>query len=123
MTELKPFRWVQDRIVALAEQFPERVSEDSYFDDEGKPCCIVGHVLAELGAKPMSWDTEDGWPISNADNSVWFEASECSKYIPWESLGVECPSDRQNVWVRDVQIEQDFGKPWRDAVIEAGPIQ
>lgn len=71
-----------------------------YFEDDGTPSCIVGHVLAYLGY------TKDDIEDFN-DQSVG-------------AVSDAAPMDFQARWLlRDAQIRQDQGTPWGRAVSEA----
>jgi hypothetical protein len=113
MAELKPFSWVQERIIELAELYPERKANSQYFDEGKRPDCIVGHVLHDLGAQPSSGD---GGRIFNADKSRWMVASSVVDRIDWTKFGVEKPSPAQAMWIHKVQQKQDYEYCWADAV-------
>lgn len=113
MTELKPFRWVQERIIELAELYPERKANSQYFDEGKRPDCIVGHVLHDLGAQPSSGD---GGRIFNADKSRWMVASSVVDRIDWTKFGVKKPSPSEAMWIHRVQNRQDYEYSWDEAV-------
>jgi len=113
MTELKPFSWVQERIIELAELYPERKANCQYFADDGYPDCIVGHVLRELGAHPSS---REGTRIFNADRSRWVESGTFADHIDWTKFGVQNPCPAEAHWIGHVQHLQDTGSCWADAV-------
>ncbi|ATN92637.1 hypothetical protein SEA_YASSJOHNNY_70 [Mycobacterium phage YassJohnny] len=120
MSELKPFRWVIQRIKELAAENPDKIACCRYFGDEGAPCCIVGHVLAEAGIRPMDED-EDGYYIGNDTTSVL--AGTLAGQLPWEELGIEAPKTTAELrWVAEVQTRQDRGHTWGWAVEMAGDV-
>lgn len=94
---------------AVAERGADFVYEpkgkDSRFEDsidtclyqhEGKPDCIVGYVLDDLG---VPYDPK--WEGDNADTVLYRE-------------GLESQAIRESLW--SVQSYQDWGEPWGEAV-------
>lgn len=105
---MKPFQQVIDRIIKLADENPDRIADCKYFD-QGEPCCIVGHVLAELGA------------VQDFDESVrvgdyTFPNSEAADSICWDVFGVEEPEPNEETFLVTVQELQDEGCRWAGAV-------
>lgn len=113
MTELKPFSWVRERIIELAELYPERKANSQYFDEKRQPDCIVGHVLHALGAHPSAGE---GTRIFNADKSRWIVSSSVVDRIDWTKFGVQNPWAAEAHWIGHVQHLQDTGSCWADAV-------
>ena len=113
MTEFKPFSWVQERIIELAELYPERKANSQYFDEGKRPDCIVGHVLNALGAHPSSGE---GTRIFNADKSRWIVSSSVVDRIDWTKFGVKKPSPSEAMWIHRVQNRQDYEYSWDEAV-------
>ena len=108
---MKPFQQVIDRIIKLADENPDRIADCKYFD-QGEPCCIVGHVLAELGA------------VQDFDESVrvgdyTFPNSEAADSICWDVFDVEEPDPIEETFLVTVQELQDEGCRWGSAVDDA----
>ena len=79
-----------------------------YFDDEGAPSCIVGHVLAKLGAIEGDLKSKIGPGIKVN------EALLTSLIID----GIELEEDAMNL-LRAAQRKQDEGSTWGAAVSKA----
>lgn len=108
---MKPFQWVRDEIVHLAEENPDHRSSDKYFS-MGKPCCIVGHVLDKLGVSSVGlYLVKETTPLMRNNLPV--------EDIDWQALDVEPPTDGEALWIKNVQERQDQGYPWGDAVEHA----
>ena len=105
---MKPFQQVIDRIIKLADENPNMVADCKYFD-QGKPCCIIGHVLADLGA------------VQDFDESVrvgdyTFPNSEGADSICWDVFDIEEPEPNEETFLVTVQEVQDEGRCWESAV-------
>lgn len=122
MSELKPFRWVVQRIKELAAENPDRVADCRYFaverDGSTQPCCIVGHALAEAGIRQEG--DGDGDYIGNGTASAL--AGTMAGQLPWVEFGFESPAVNELRWVSLVQHLQDGGYTWSEAVEGAGDI-
>lgn len=73
-----------------------------YFNVDGSPCCIFGHVLERLGLPSLA-----GIENLSVDQ------------LPWERLGVEPPNPREQQWVLMVQNRADQYSCWPMAVAYA----
>lgn len=110
---MKPFQWVIDRIKELAAEYPDRIAQCRYFNSDGSPECIVGHVLHELGAEECN--TVDGIYLA-LNGAMLAPIDTLADILPWEKLGVEKPTREQVKWVVRRQASQDRGDRWHEAV-------
>lgn len=81
---------------------PDEAPDDfvcRYFDSEGNPSCIVGHVYAAHGYGPD--DIQEGATPSSLSNSL----------VEYDAFHVPHA-------LRAAQYAQDHGKTWADARIE-----
>jgi hypothetical protein len=77
-----------------------------YFEPDGTPSCIVGHVLYYLGAK-----AEDSW------SDDWNEDTDVSS-LRYRGI-VEMTTDTMNL-LRQAQMTQDSGISWGESIERAG---
>jgi hypothetical protein len=84
-----------------------------YFDQDQKPSCIVGHVLAYLGYTPYPFDsTENGNGIAGLINSGTVEIEGAAPGSPFSSW-----SESRTAWLLSIaQSYSDQGTPWGLAV-------
>lgn len=82
-----------------------------YFDEEGEPSCILGHIISDLGI--------------TSENVGNHNSKTCDKIIgskndsPWRGKIMVHASPRVQVALRDLQRKQDMGVPWGRALEEA----
>lgn len=114
----------RDRAVQLLQQQVEKVGADHiyvldenqrqcvYFDREGCPSCIVGHVLAEVGVKAgqvhEQWRTP--YSISDMGNGISINSVDVE--------GVEMTEGARIVFAA-AQRRQDQGSTWGEALAGA----
>lgn len=99
-------------VIELAKENPEKTAGCKYVNDDGTPCCIVGHALIKHGLKAADFDGSlyevDG--LVNPINTCGVAFGLLAK------LGIE--EDNKDVVRRLARIQsaQDAGKTWSDAV-------
>lgn len=100
-----------EAVVEVANERPDYVYEVPnsgicLFQVDGKPSCIVGHALARLGAPAELLETLDAEELSIDPAFVEVEA-------------LKCDVDREVEFLQRVQLLQDGGTPWGEAVRRA----
>lgn len=80
-----------------------RNKDSAYYNVDGSPCCIFGHVFERLGV--------DYGIVQSKSPSI------CG--VPWELWGFETPTFHESMWVMEVQTRADQRKPWVIAVAMA----
>lgn len=106
---------VEAALIALANEDPYRVTggiayegECIYTDWAGNPCCLLGHLLERLGLpRPPYGDKENGNVFLPQSMGLWLQLQ-----------GVTVPEPEDKIWflLRWIQVAQDEGKEWREAV-------
>lgn len=104
---------VERALRALAAEHPNRVTGGSefpwlYTNWDGSPGCLLGHMLERLGLpRPAYDDTENGNIFVPGSMGLWLQTH-----------GVEVPPADDDVWfhLRWIQVAQDEGHEWADAV-------
>ena len=103
---MKPkFEDVEREIRLLAHEHPDRKTFPHYTKN-GEPCCIFGHALYNLGV-----------PVENLReydraNLVAVEELEMSAGDTLDSAATRV----EKAWANEVQLNQDLGAVWREAV-------
>jgi len=112
---MRQFSELTDRIRRLAADDPDRVAYYWYFDETPagvlSPMCIWGHVIADL-ARPTGMCR-----VQTPTGELVLRSIVEMSPDDWRSLGVEPPDPDQRIWSAMVQVTQDDGHPWRDAVL------
>ena len=76
-----------------------RNEKSEYYNEDGTPCCIFGHVFDRLGVRRAT--VNRGGVVAVLD---------------WELMGFEKPNSFQTFWVTQVQGRADAGESWILAV-------
>lgn len=71
-----------------------------YYVLDGEGSCIIGRALFALGL---------------IDNSIPFDDNTLTVGALFNTLGIEVDGE-EGIWLREVQYQQDSGKPWGEAV-------
>ena len=116
------YNWVVNEIRRMATENPDKTAGDSYFNDDGTPMCIFGHMLHKLGAAPVEPDEDEVVAILNrAGDTVCIEGSAICD-AEWEKLGVQYPSSYELSWSYHLQARQDEGGAWGEALRSADDL-
>ena len=102
-------------VIELAKENPEKTAGCKYVNDDGTPCCIVGHALIKHGLKATDFDGSfDGY-----DGRVHPINTYGVIFGLLAKLGIE--EDDKDVVRRlaRIQAAQDAGITWSDAVASA----
>ncbi|RAV17550.1 hypothetical protein DQP57_00565 [Mycobacterium colombiense] len=92
----------------VAAEYPDFIFKDiCRYVNDGKPGCIVGHALWNLG---MVDETTEGKGFN--DDGIW----GLDKYL---NLNLD---PYEYTWLRAAQDEQDTGAPWGKAVAAADEV-
>lgn len=110
---LIPFSRVIERVRKLANDYPERVAECEYFNNNGEPLCIWGHVFADLGC---SLKIVGGY-LKEVQSRLGEKVVAMDISIAdWVAAGVEQPTRHEEEWARRTQENQDKPMAWGFAV-------
>lgn len=111
---------VIDKIVALANKYPQRHADCQYFEYGTKtPMCIIGHVLHEYGVKPEYGAFNGPVKLVSPDGNQVVLEGNAAKCINWNALGINKPTNAQDSFVEYVQRLQDSRNDWGSAVAKA----
>ncbi|QBP29826.1 hypothetical protein SEQ_HALENA_42 [Mycobacterium phage Halena] len=109
---MREFRDVirETRKVALTNPLGRNVRPE-YTKENGKPCCLFGHVLERLGVPVAQFE------LKLLNNHTLAE-------LPWSDWGFEPPNTYQALWTTKVQAGADNGEAWIIAIAmaDATPI-
>ena len=105
---------ILDTVIKLAKEHPDTVADCLYFNDDKTPCCIIGHAFYEHG-------------ITADTLAEIAERSDCGEYDDlnrWtginrrilEYVGIEDEETDAVTALERIQVAQDCGYPWGDAV-------
>ena len=116
------YNWVVNEIRRMATENPDKTATDSYFNNDGTPMCIFGHMLHKLGAAPSEPDELDIVPILSRNGETVISEGSTMRFIDWEQLGVHRPDHYEAVWSEHLQARQDEGGSWGEALRSADEV-
>lgn len=99
---------VLKRVEKLGKKHPKRMRSFVYFKDNSKPCCIVGHALRDLGVNVKSF-------LEDVDLNSSTDVKELFLYHS-DELGLKIDSVEKLVRLKEIQVRQDAGYTWGEAV-------
>lgn len=103
---------VRETAQKLAEKHPHRTVSSCKYAEKGKPSCIVGSILHELGwsISELEWlNMGDPFGRRQSDSTV-------RDLVNKNMLDIE---DSASQYLDYMQLRQDSDVPWRRAVAEA----
>lgn len=117
---MKPFSTVIDTIRRLADEHPDQVADSKYFyEHDDSPCCIIGHVFAAFGARPMVRPDSERHAVCGDQGDHVVDEGDGIYMVDWNALGIQGPAGPEYEWAHGVQADQDAGTRWGDAVRNA----
>ncbi|OYN81876.1 hypothetical protein CG716_04930 [Mycolicibacterium sphagni] len=104
--EMRKFQDVISEMRRVAFHNPlGRNTAPEYTEDDGEPCCFVGHALKRMGISP-------NFKLNDYTASA----------LPWELWGIERPNSYQQLWITTVQSAADNGNAWIISIATADAL-
>lgn len=108
---------ILETVVSLAKEAPYTRAECRYFNEDKTPCCIVGGAFEKHGITHDTFvEISERGERSYEDLNQWTGIS-CDIF---GYVGVEVDSQDALDKLAEIQIAQDTGSSWKEAVEDAG---